>query len=293
MTMSEILESERQRVLSELSGEKSPAEAAQAAIRVLDRVLIRYNTDEPSAARRSAASRMTEAVKSFVPAMDSIGGTKLWERAESGSKKKKKGPGFLSVLLLILGWTAVLCGSGLWIYQTERNAGFFRTFLSSWWMYLIPTAGGLLLQLSGWLMGRRKVKQPDKEKKVEVYTDADKVYRILHAVTLVIDRELKNVSASAADDAAAEGEERKILSNAELQLYSGILEAGYASEEESIKECVEDLRFYLHRIGVEAVDYTEKNSGWFEKMPGTRTETVRPALVSDGVLLQRGLAAGV
>ncbi len=290
MTMSEILESERQRVLSELSGEKTPSDTAAVCVRVLDRVLIRYNTDESSAARRAAASRMTEAAKALAPAMDSIGGTRLWERADAQGKQKKK-LGFFPVFFLVLGLLAELFADGLWIYQTTEGKEYLRTFLSGWWMFIVPVMGGLLLLLSGSLMGRKKVRKPRKEQKVEVYTDADKVYRILHAVTLVMDRELKSVSDSA-DGASSEGEEHRLLSNSELQLYSNILEAGYASEEESIRECVEDLRFHLHRMGIEAVDYNEKNSGWFEKMPGTKTVTVRPALVSDGVLLQRGLVSG-
>lgn len=292
MTMTEILDAERQRVLSELSGEKTPAEASLVLARVLDRVLIRYNTDEESAARRAAASRMTEAAKAFCPAVDCIGGTKVWERSD-GQKKKKKGPGFFPVLFLILGLSAVLFGIGTWIWQTKGNGSVIDALSGNWWMYLIPFAGSLLLLLTGSLLKRRKYareKKERKEQKVEVSCDPEKLYRILHAVTLVMDRELKNVAEGAAG-AAAEPE-KKILSNAELQLYSSILEAGYASEEEGIRESVEDLKFFLHRTGIEVCDYTEKNSGWFEKMPGAKLETVRPALVSGDVLLQRGLVAG-
>ncbi len=291
MTMTEILDAEKQRVLSELAGEKTPAEASLVLARVLDRVLIRYNTDEESAARRAAASRMTEAAKAFVPAVDCVGGTKVWERAADGDKKKKKkGPGFFPLLFLILGLGSVLFGVGAWIWQTMGLRSVFETFLENWWMFLIPLLGGLLLLLAGRLW-RRKNAPSKKEQKVEVFCDPEKLYRILHAVTLVMDRELKNL-ADGTGDGTSGSEERRVLSKAELQLYSSILEAGYASEEESIRECVEDLKFFLHRMGIEVCDYDEKHSGWFETMPGAETETVRPALVSGDTLLQRGLVAG-
>ncbi len=290
MTMTEILDAEKQRVLSELAGEKTPAEASLVLARVLDRVLIRYNTDEEAAARRAAASRMTEAAKAFVPAVDCVGGTKVWERAADGEKKKKKkGPGFFPLLFLILGLGAVLFGVGAWIWQTMGLRSVFETFLENWWMFLIPLLGGLLLLLAGRLW-RRKNAPSKKEQKVEVFCDPEKLYRILHAVTLVMDRELKNVAEGGLGGAGEP--EKKVLSNAELQLYSNILEAGYASEEEGIRECVEDLKFFLHRMGIEVRDYDEKHSGWFEKMPGAETGTVRPALVSGDTLLQRGLVAG-
>ncbi len=292
MTMTEILDAEKQRVLSELSGEKSPAEASLVLSRVLDRVLIRYNTDEESAARRAAASRMTEAVKAFVPAVDCIGGTKVWERTADGQKKKKKkGPGFFPVLFLLLGLGAALFGVGAWIWQTMGVRDFIEAFLEDWWMYLIPFLGSLLLLLAGRLWRRKRAPVEEKEQKVEVFCDPEKLYRILHASTLVMDRELKNL-ADGTGDGTSGSEERRVLSKAELQLYSSILEAGYASEEESIRECVEDLKFFLHRMGIEVCDYDEKHSGWFETMPGAETETVRPALVSGDTLLQRGLVAG-
>ena len=291
MNMAEILEGDKQRVLSELSGEKSPAETSQVVVKVLDRVLIRYNTEEPSALKRANASRMVESAKALAPAIDSIGGTKVWERADGQTKTQKKGIGFFPVLFFLLGILGVLAGSFLWIYQTGGKEDFLKTFSASWWLYLLPVIGGLLQLLAGRMAGKKRVEEVKKEQKVEVYCDADKVYRILHAVTLIIDRELKAVEEGS--DAAPDGEEQKVLTKAELQLYSDILEAAYASEEEAIRECMEDLRFYLHKQGIEVMDYSEKNAAWFEKMPGATPETVRPALVSDGVLLQRGLAAGV
>ena len=53
-----------------------------------------------------------------------------------------------------------------------------------------------------------------------------------------------------------------------------------------------DVKFFLHARGIEAVDYTDEHRNWFDRMPGKKNETLRPALVMDDVLLKKGLASG-
>ena len=92
----------------------------------------------------------------------------------------------------------------------------------------------------------------------------------------------------------------------QLQLFSNILEAAYAEENsEFASEIAEEVKYYLHQAGIEALDMkaakkaeTEKE-GWmtsaeryFDKMPGTESKTLRPALVKDGKVLVKGLYAG-
>ena len=51
------------------------------------------------------------------------------------------------------------------------------------------------------------------------------------------------------------------------------------------------MKYYLHRHDIEAVDYSEKTESYFDVMPSSRPGTLRPALVRNGKLLKKGLAA--
>ena len=94
---------------------------------------------------------------------------------------------------------------------------------------------------------------------------------------------------------------------AELELLSRLLEDAYGrrGEDEQAEEEISQIRFYLHRKGIEAVDWTgdtERQNGtegggaggrggWFDMMPAFESGTLRPALVFDGRLLKKGMAS--
>ena len=89
---------------------------------------------------------------------------------------------------------------------------------------------------------------------------------------------------------------------AELELLFRLLEDAYGrrGEDEQAEEEISQIRFYLHRKGIEAVDWNgdadgqngaEGRGGWFDMMPAFKSGTIRPALVSDGKLLKKGLAS--
>ena len=288
MSMTENLEKDREKLLYDLSGGKTPALAVQIVQKEMDRLLIKYNSEEEEPARRSAASQMTEAVKAFLPAIDGIGDTKLWER-EMENKRKKSGPGILFLILLLLSilllgatvFAMLRAGADLLVPESLTK---YRTVI-----YGIPFVAGLFCFLTGLRLGTGyKPATNGKEQKLEVYVDGEKIYRILHATALVMDRELKNVTVTG-PEALSDGEERTVTAE-EIELYSSVFEAGYAEEDGSLSECMENLRFFLHKKGIETEDYSPEHAGWFELMPGKETATVRPALTRDGELLRRGIA---
>ena len=128
----------------------------------------------------------------------------------------------------------------------------------------------------------------------------------------------------AADTAGAEGGIG--LSADEIELFSGLLEMADADS----PQMAADIRYYLHKKDVEAVDWTPQYAAWFERLPalpGTAVTggfpgpkgsaggisgktgsaggstgsfnstdesvvTIRPALVQHGRLLKKGTAAG-
>lgn len=290
MSMTEILERDRERILSDLSGGKTPAETVPVLTGALDRILIRYNSDEQLPARRDAAAHMIEALKAFAPAADCIGNTKLWERSDvSGETAKRKADGFVIVLLI----AGLLSAAGATVAMMFSEASALLPKLMDKFaqvLYALPGLSAVLMLLAGLRIAKGKKSAPrKKEQKVEVFADAEKIYRILHACMLVTDRELDLIKPYAPEQ-DAQDEVSRDLSDTELELYASILEAGYASEDEVMRECVENLRYYLHKAGIETEDYSQENKAQFELMPGQSAATVRPALVKDGLLLRRGLA---
>ena len=94
------------------------------------------------------------------------------------------------------------------------------------------------------------------------------------------------------------------LSEDELELFAGLLEAETSGDSGYALDQIGNVRFYLHRQGIETVDYTQEHDSWFERMPAApgaggvglfadrSVKTVRPALVRNGELVKKGIAAG-
>lgn len=97
---------------------------------------------------------------------------------------------------------------------------------------------------------------------------------------------------------------RAALSEDELELFAGLLEAETSGDSGYALDQIGNVRFYLHRQGIETVDYTQEHDSWFERMPAApgaggvglfadrSVKTVRPALVRNGELVKKGIAAG-
>ena len=87
-------------------------------------------------------------------------------------------------------------------------------------------------------------------------------------------------------------EELETLPREELELFAGLMEAAASRDEEYALEKIGDVKYYLHKNNVDAVDYTPDHEDWFELLPSEEAGTIRPALVSEGRLLVKGLATG-
>ena len=56
-------------------------------------------------------------------------------------------------------------------------------------------------------------------------------------------------------------------------------------------EQAEAIRFYLHKAQVDVLDFAPGRESWFEFLPAGGEGTIRPALVSEGKLIKKGLAS--
>jgi len=126
---------------------------------------------------------------------------------------------------------------------------------------------------------------------------AQDAWHALRRIVLVCDRNLKLWEKSAARPCGgAEDQPVQGLSAEETELYMSLLETacGLRLQEESAeegREMLAQLRYYLRGRKIECVDYEPGKEAWFELLPGQRAATLRPALLSGGKVLRKGLAS--
>lgn len=124
--------------------------------------------------------------------------------------------------------------------------------------------------------------------------DGEGIYQALHTAVMVMDKNLDDVRS------ASEWEVRRkenagdapALASEEANLYGSLLEAWYSKDGDMAMDRLADLKYYLHKKGIDCVDYTAEHAAWFDLMPSFKEGTLRPALVKDGTLLKKGLASG-
>ena len=341
-----------------LKGAHSPAEAQQVLEKETDRLLLQYNEDCASVRVRDAAAGMMQAVRSSVPFLDSAGEPRVWRREGYGSYgggagsggndgsygnhgkaggSGAKGGGFgrsLSGILLVVGAVVTLAAFAVPALSAGGTAAAGALLKS----ILLPVAGGGCLYLAGRTagsgtrigIGKTNGDGPGAER-IEITIDPDKLWSSLRGAVMVVDRNLELAQEEesyarrkAADTAGAEGGIG--LSADEIELFSGLLEMADADS----PQMAADIRYYLHKKDVEAVDWSPQYAAWFERLPalpGTAVTggfpgpkgsaggisektgsaggsagsfksadeevvTIRPALVQHGRLLKKGTAAG-
>ena len=370
MKMIDYLDRDRDRILAGLKGAHSPAEAQQVLEKETDRLLLQYNEDCTSVRVRDAAAGMMQAVRSSVPFLDSAGEPRVWRRegyggyggvagaggnfGSSGSygtaggsggyeNHRKaggsgaKGGGFgrsLSGILLVVGAVITLAGFAVPALSAGGTAAAGALLKS----ILLPVAGGGCLYLAGRTAGSGARIGIGKTsgagagaERIEITIDPEKLWSSLRGAVMVVDRNLELAQEEesyarrkAADTAGAEGGIG--LSADEIELFSGLLEMADADS----PQMAADIRYYLHKKDVEAVDWSPQYAAWFERLPalpGTAVTggfpgpkgsaggisektgsaggsagsfksadeevvTIRPALVQHGRLLKKGTAAG-
>jgi len=358
MKMIDYLDRDRDRILAGLKGAHSPAEAQQFLEKETDRLLLQYNEDCASVRVRDAAAGMMQAVRSSVPFLDSAGEPRVWRREGYGSYgggagtggnyggygnpgtaggSGAKGGGFgrsLSGILLAVGAVITLAGFAVPALSAGGTAAAGALLKS----ILLPVAGGGCLYLAGRTAGSGARIGIGKTsgagagaERIEITIDPEKLWSSLRGAVMVVDRNLELAQEEesyarrkAADTAAAEGGSG--LSADEIELFSGLLEMADADS----PQMAADIRYYLHKKDVEAVDWSPQYAAWFERLPalpGTAVTggfpgpkgsaggisektgsaggsagsfksadeevvTIRPALVQHGRLLKKGTAAG-
>ena len=288
-TMQSILEKDKERFLHIAAGAKSSSESVHAAEEELGRMLSIYNEDETSDKIRQAAAMMTDAARSCAGLLDCDGESTIYTRSQYTSSMAKAKKPVMFWILLAAGIVAAAASASVLILLTDMVPPSQNMMIGLGLM-----AGSLLCLFISGLLSSRTKKKNDEELYAETIPDPEKTYHVLLGLAVGMDRNLARIRSD--ETLAAKQElldEKDGMKKEDINLYAQLLEGAYAERDsEYAKEVISDVRFYLHKRKIEAVDYTEDHKVWFDRMPGGRAQTIRPALVMDNTVLKKGLASG-
>ncbi len=285
MKMIELLEKDKDHLLTELAKAAVPEKATVVLENEMDKLLLRYNDQCDNDKERDAAAYMMQAVRLAMPMVDSVGETKVWERETSSGGAKKTVPAVILIVIAI-----ALCALAVIPDITINETTGLQTGETT--RYIFGGAGILLAAIAGFLFGR-PVKAGDKEQQVEVRIDSAKTYRNLRTAILSVDQSLEEVQAAERWSKREKAGEidGKPATSAEIDLFADLLAAAYSKDPEFALEKIENVKYFLHKQQIDVVDYSQETKQYFDLMPGKKAGTIRPALVADGKLLKKGMAS--
>lgn len=285
ITLLELLESDREMVMANLAGDRSPAAAQSVLEKAIDRVMYRYVEQCGDATLSDSAQHLLQTMKNTVPLIGAVGEAREWKKTVEAPKR-----GLRPAALGFLAAGAVLLAAS--VLALAINGGFVLVNLLKG---LLPALlGGACLFRAGWLAAkpkRDKGAQSAANTRTEFLVDADVAWHCLRGAMLMADHQLESIRQDAQVERQQAEANAAALPAAEVDLFAQLLESAYATEGGAAREMISDIRFYLHSAQVEAVDYETGRESWFEFLPAQRSGTLRPALASNGRLLKKGLAA--
>ena len=281
-----ILENDKERFLQNASAANNRQEVIRVCEDELGRILYTYNEAEPSDLVKEEASRLIKAVKPSLNLADTEGETKVYRKSAVGRSISARRPKSFP-FLLGGGLTAVFAAMVLLYANNHTNPQNIYPIIC------LTAAGGVLLLLAGRMM-KKTAAETDDDISTETMPDLNRIYRSLLMTVVTLDQILEDVRGTEERAVRKERHDTQAgLDDKTIGLFSRILEEAYADQENTASSTIlSDVKFFLHARGIEAVDYTDEHRNWFDRMPGKKNETLRPALVMDDVLLKKGLASG-
>ena len=292
MKMLDYLEKDKSQVMAQLDQAGSPEKAQKVLSQTLQKLLFQYNEDCGEPQEREAAAYMLQTAQMALPLVDTAGEPKVWERpagmdgAGSPVKASGRSTGFLIAGLIALGVSLVAAAT--------RSMGILGA-LSLPVILIALALAFVLIYLAGYYRGAPAAagKKKNPMYQVEMLTDTQKAFQCLRAIVISVDQTLEQIGAGLKWEKDREGFEIEDKADAaQIELFSSLLEAAASGDGQFALDQLEQVKYYLHTKQIEAVDYSSDTAAWFDVMPSTRTGTIRPALVSGGRLLKKGLASG-
>ncbi|MBO6159792.1 MAG: hypothetical protein J6P72_11130 [Firmicutes bacterium] len=297
MTLSNMLDQDRERLLRQLSGAKTPEKAQTILVKELDRLFYAYTESEKE---DHGGAALFETAKSAAAFLCCQGESQLWERKiekkANGRVKEARHVRIYAVCLLC--FSLILLSASYFMPLVQNRTQF------SWITLLLLLLGGALAFLGG-LRLIRPDDHLESEYQIETRLDPEAMYSALKGMVLVMEQNLKDAKAKASFTKEKKQQEKAGgMDRAQVELFCGLLEAAYSKDGEYALQEAGKVKFYLHGQGIEALDYTDGNKSMFDLITigeqdpyasiGTEKKetivTLRPALRSGSRLLKKGLA---
>lgn len=279
MNTRELLERDKERLIGRLAHAQNPEQAARECEDELGRILLEYNESEQSDRVSEAAYYSMQTAKSAISLVDSTGEIRAYERTIAVGTDKK------SYWIPLAGGVGITAAGGLALALLP--AAFAPVGLAA------LVAGFAATFIAGARFGQRQEAPRERDQIFETSVDGNKIYSNLLRMMTVIDRNLEDIRGREKQELPAVVTKTEKAGAEELELLSGILESAYVRRGEAdAEDIISNIKFYLHRQGIEVVEFEATTEQWFNKMPSRGRGTLRPALVKDGTALIRGIAQG-
>lgn len=226
--------------------------------------------DEAARQRQQAVMAIVRRVPAILQAARARGELILPEEETAAQ------PGGVSRYMQLAGVFA-LCGLAVYEYMTGHTGAAF-----------IQAMGALLFVAGSMRMSGR---QEERAKARGVaFLDADVVIAQLTALCEAADICLEDLVL--VEKAGSHARLSGSADDAMLDLLVALMEAKTSGRDEMAMRSLSLAEEYLHMLGVEIVSYSAEQAAMFDTLPTlSGARTVRPALVKDGRVIRRGVAA--
>ena len=281
MNTRDLLESDKERIYARLSQTDTADRAVDVLEDELSRILLRYNESCTDSQLSEQAAYSIQTARAALALVDSAGEIKAYERTAASGKSPAKYAGPMAI------------GAG-----TAIASGLILTMAPAVLAplgFICLAAGVVSAFIGGMNYGKSRGSKARPDQYLEATLDHDKIYRNLWTTMTVIDQTLDDVrlrQQAALQAPETPGTVTADMPEDELRLLTGLLETAYSQKDQpSSQTVISDIKYYLHRKNIEVVEYSEETAKYFTRMPSSRTGTLRPALLKNGLPIQKGVAA--
>jgi hypothetical protein len=290
MKMREILERDKENILSAVAQAESGTKRADVCGDILSKLLYTFNENEKSEKVKQSAYNVIAGAKSACLFLDCGGEVEIWSKTNVKGKNEKKERSKSFLPLAVAGPTVTLAGL---IYFSAAQKVLNNLFAGGGKVFLLLAAGLILTFFAG-----INFKKPKEKDTSQLYTqakpDGQKVYRALLAVATAADKIIEETRQN--ENIAQKKEIAETnggIDNETIELMYDLLQTCYTAQNTDMgKECISFIKYFLHSHFTDVLDYTGDNGEFFTMMPGDSVTTLCPALVQEGRVLKKGLAVG-
>ncbi len=270
-----VFEDRKDEFLAQLIAAPDAKAREDAAVLVLEQVACVLAQEEPDSAarqRQQAVLAMAKRAPSLLAAAQAEG-----ELTISGTQKGQK-PEKLTL-------TAKTAGAGL-LALLAANALIDGQVIFA----LLQAAGCALMLLGGGTLGTAAARMGQAQARGVLSIDAKLLLERIGALCRAADVCVSDLAII--EKEASLGRLSGTADEATLDLLSSMLEAKASGRSDAAARMLGMAEQYLQMLGMQALDYSSENAAYFDILPTLSGErTIRPALLKDGKLIRRGVAA--